>query len=75
MACDIKILTGLIESHLAEHCGGERGIMPEMAGHTTMLSNQGTTNVNNPKSTWGFAWGNPTSRRFVRSPIWLMEYF
>lgn len=57
---DVRIVTGFIEPHFfAGFSGGPKGIMPGVAGLATIMSNHGTTNLNDPNATFGVTRGNP----------------
>jgi nickel-dependent lactate racemase len=49
---DLRIITGFIEPHFfAGFSGGPKGIMPGVAGLHTVMSNHGTENIGDPRST------------------------
>jgi nickel-dependent lactate racemase len=57
---DLRIITGFIEPHFfAGFSGGPKGIMPGVAGLSTVMSNHGAENIGDPRSTFGVTEGNP----------------
>lgn len=57
---DVRIVTGFIEPHFfAGFSGGPKGIMPGVAGLTTVMSNHGEKMIGDPKSAFGITVGNP----------------
>ncbi|HTL57587.1 MAG TPA: nickel-dependent lactate racemase [Candidatus Limnocylindrales bacterium] len=57
---DVRIVTGFIEPHFfAGFSGGPKGVMPGVAGLKTIMSNHGTSNISDPKATFGKTRGNP----------------
>jgi nickel-dependent lactate racemase len=57
---DVRIVTGFIEPHFfAGFSGGVKGIMPGVCGLQTVMSNHGTKNIGDPRSTFGVTDGNP----------------
>lgn len=57
---DVRIVTGFIEPHFfAGFSGGPKGIMPGVAGLTTVMSNHGVKNIADPQATFGVTTGNP----------------
>lgn len=57
---DVRIVTGFIEPHFfAGFSGGPKGIMPGVAGLTTVVSNHGTRNIAHPQAGFGVTEGNP----------------
>jgi lactate racemase len=57
---DTRIVTGFIEPHFfAGFSGGPKGIMPGVAGLRTIMSNHGSKNISDPRSTFGITCGNP----------------
>lgn len=57
---DVRIVTGFIEPHFfAGFSGGPKGIMPGVAGLSTVMSNHGARNIGDPKATFGITEGNP----------------
>ena len=57
---DLRIVTGFIEPHFfAGFSGGPKGIMPGVAGLETVMSNHGSTNIADPRATFGVTVGNP----------------
>src|ERR1019366_7340880 len=57
---DVRIVTGFIEPHFfAGFSGGPKGIMPGLAGLTTVMSNHGVNHINDPNATFGVTQGNP----------------
>lgn len=57
---DWRIVTGFIEPHFfAGFSGGPKGLMPGVAGLTTVMSNHGQANMSDPRATFGVTTGNP----------------
>ena len=57
---DWRIVTGFIEPHFfAGFSGGPKGLMPGVAGLTTVMSNHGQANLGDPRATFGVTVGNP----------------
>jgi nickel-dependent lactate racemase len=57
---DVRIVTGFIEPHFfAGFSGGPKGIMPGVAGLTTIMSNHGARNIGDPRASFGITSGNP----------------
>src|SRR5882724_10139190 len=57
---DVRIVTGFIEPHFfAGFSGGPKGIMPGVAGMTSIISNHGARNIREPRATFGVTVGNP----------------
>lgn len=57
---DWRIVTGFIEPHFfAGFSGGPKGLMPGVAGLTTVMSNHGHANMSDPRATFGVTAGNP----------------
>ena len=57
---DVRIVTGFIEPHFfAGFSGGPKGIMPGVAGLTTVMSNHGVLNISHPQAAFGITDGNP----------------
>jgi nickel-dependent lactate racemase len=57
---EVRIITGFIEPHFfAGFSGGPKGIMPGVAGLTTVMSNHSARMIGDPKSAFGITTGNP----------------
>jgi nickel-dependent lactate racemase len=57
---DLRIVTGFIEPHFfAGFSGGPKGIMPGVAGLSSVMSNHGSRNLSDPNATFGVTAGNP----------------
>ena len=57
---DVRIVTGFIEPHLfAGFSGGVKGIIPGVAGLTTVMSNHGSHHISDANATFGRTDGNP----------------
>ncbi len=60
LGCDVRILTGFIESHFfAGFSGGGKACMPGLAGAETILRNHCAPNMDHLKATWAVTHGNP----------------
>ncbi len=57
---DAVIVTGFIEPHFfAGFSGGPKGIVPGIAGESTVLHNHGAAHIRDSGSSWGITEGNP----------------
>jgi nickel-dependent lactate racemase len=60
VSADVRIITGFIEPHLfAGFSGGIKGIIPGVAGLTTVVSNHSFHHLSDPNATFGKTNGNP----------------
>ncbi|MBI2305306.1 MAG: nickel-dependent lactate racemase [Chloroflexi bacterium] len=60
LEADVRILTGLIEPHIfAGFSGGGKGVLPGIAGSSTIMSNHSAPMLNHPQATWGLTMENP----------------
>jgi nickel-dependent lactate racemase len=60
LACDLKILTGVIEPHMfAGFSGGGKSLLPGMAGQSSVLHNHRASLIADPQAAWGVTQGNP----------------
>ena len=57
---DVRIVTGFIEPHFfAGFSGGQKGVIPGVAGARTIAHNHSATMIGHPKARWGITRGNP----------------